>query len=168
MSCTSPSWAKWRRTTEHLPQDTASAPHQAFWRSQNLAAGGIHFRRGCSIPQGSRKMPRILWERRSSWMSCTSPSWAKWRRTTEHLPQDTASAPHQAFWRSQNLAAGGIHFRRGCSIPQASRKMPRILWERRSSWTSCTSPSWVRWRRTTEHLPQDAASPPHQAHTMQK
>ena len=34
---------------------------QAFWRRQNLAAGGIHFRRGCQIPVGPPFDARIKW-----------------------------------------------------------------------------------------------------------
>ena len=50
--------------------------HIKRFAQQNLAAGGIHFRRGYSFPvRGPRKMPRhFVGTDKSSWMSCILPS----------------------------------------------------------------------------------------------
>ena len=55
---------------------------------------------------------------------------------------------HIKRFAQQNLAAGGIHFRRGYSFPvRGPRKMPRhFVGTDKSSWTSCILPSQPRRR----------------------
>ena len=56
----------------HLRWDAGGPALQAFWRSQNLAAGGIHFRRGCQILSGPHFDARIK-----------MGGGPKWARTTD-------------------------------------------------------------------------------------
>jgi len=54
--------------------------HTKRFAQQNLAAGGIHFRRGVKSCEGiPQNAPSFCGERRSSRMSCISLWWDSWR-----------------------------------------------------------------------------------------
>ena len=81
-------------------------------------------------------------------MSCILPSQHKRRNKLPHPSTPLLLLFHIKRFAQQNLAAGGIHFRRGYSFPvRGPRKMPRhFVGTDKSSWTSCILPSQPRRR----------------------
>ena len=53
------------------PRRDAESRAQAFWRSQNLAAGAIHLPRGCPIPFGAPHLMAIKWGGGPKWTRTT-------------------------------------------------------------------------------------------------
>ena len=76
------------------------------------------------------------------------PSQPRRRNKLPHPSTPLLLLFHIKRFAQQNLAAGGIHFRRGYSFPvRGPRKMPRhFVGTDKSSWTSCTLPSQPRRR----------------------
>ena len=129
---------------------------QAFWRSQNLAAGRIHSARGSEIP-GPPQNRQILWGGLPDELLCRptvkgeqappldppppvcglvcapKAHRSKYFRQARVLPKMMGmmrrrrESGDQAFWRSQNLAAGRIHSARGSEIPGPPQNR-QILW----------------------------------------
>ena len=145
-----PSQHKRRNKLPHPSTPLLLLFHIKRFAQQNLAAGGIHFRRGYSFPvRGPRKMPRhFVGTDKSSWTSCILPSQHKRRNKLPHPSTPLLLLFHIKRFAQQNLAAGGIHFRRGYSFPvRGPRKMPRhFVGTDKSSWTSCILPSQPRRR----------------------
>ena len=81
-------------------------------------------------------------------MSCILPSQHKRRNKLPHPSTPLLLLFHIKRFAQQNLAAGGIHFRRGYSFPvRGPRKMPRhFVGTDKSSWTSCILPSQPKRR----------------------
>ena len=76
-------------------------------------------------------------------MSCILPSQPRRRNKLPHPSTPLLLLFHSKRFAQQNLAAGGIHFRRGYSFPvRGPHKMPRhFVGTDKSSWTSCILPS---------------------------
>ena len=140
-----PSQPKRRNKLTHPSTPLLLLFHSKRFAQQNLAAGGIHFRRGYSVPvRGPRKMPRhFAGTDKSSWTSCILPSQPRRRNKLPHPSTPLLLLFHSKRFAQQNLAAGGIHFRRGYSFPvRGPHKMPRhFVGTDKSSWTSCILPS---------------------------
>ena len=105
--------------------------HTKRFAQQNLAAGGIHFRRGLKSCEGApQNAPPFCGECKSSWTNCILLWWASWRRS-KLLPcgfLPAAFAPHQAFCtakpcRRRNSLPPRIEILRG-----GPAKCSAILW----------------------------------------
>ena len=111
-----------------------TAPSGAYkvFHGKNLAAGGIHFRRGIKIrARGPLKMPRHF-EGTGTHPCLSSPGAcqsSRYHSPCRHsFPVCAPTAPSGAYkvFHGKNLAAGGIHFRRGIKIrARGPRKMLR-------------------------------------------
>ena len=101
---------------------------RAFWRRQNLAAGGIHFRRACKYRRGrqpfaaeTQKEKHDLWSCLSFWKGRLKSIFSSLGLLEETLPNGP-SGP-RAEWRVNSRPAAGNCA--GAALPTPSIEMPK-------------------------------------------